>query len=178
VASGQDVRRAYGLAGAHGAANTGCRPDRERAYGVLRLLTLATLRMPDLVLYAQLAAMLNDETEPGGVRRVALRAVVDIATGAVRLTHQAIEVHGRDLDYAIAAWIELAVERAGCELEHHALDHDAEVPVAVDQARLATIALTRATAATATDPMLVPAEAANAVGHLLTVYLLASAAAT
>jgi hypothetical protein len=75
-------------------------------------------------------------------------------------------------------WIERAVERAGCELDRYALVREAEIPVAVDQARLATIALTRATSATAIDPMLAPEEAANAVGHLLAIYLLAIAAAT
>jgi hypothetical protein len=68
--------------------------------------------------------------------------------------------------------------RAHTELEQQTLDDQAEISVALNQARLATVALTRATAATADDPMLVPAEAANGLGHLLAVYLIAIAAAT
>ena len=47
-----EMRRGYRRAVADGARNTGCTPDRERDYGALRLLTLATLRMSDLVLFA------------------------------------------------------------------------------------------------------------------------------
>lgn len=43
----------------------------------------------------------------------------------------------------------------------------------MDQARLATIALTRATASTANDPMLVPGQIADALAHLLAIYLVA-----
>ena len=52
---------------------------------------------------------------------------------------------------------------------------DAEAPVLLDQARLAAIALTRATAATADDRMLVPDEVANGLAHLLAVYLIGTA---
>ena len=63
------------------------------------------------------------------------------------------------------------------ELDQQAQAGDGDIPFSVEQVRLATVALTRATAATATDPMLVPVEAANGLGHLLAVYLIASAAA-
>jgi hypothetical protein len=55
---------------------------------------------------------------------------------------------------------------------------DADAPVLLDHARLAAIALTRATAATAAtadDRMLVPDELANGLAHLLAVYLVATA---
>ena len=49
------LRHAYREAVARGLRNTGCRSGQERAYGTLRLLTLATLRLPDLALYAHFA---------------------------------------------------------------------------------------------------------------------------
>jgi len=172
-----EMRCAYRGATEQGATNTGCTPDRERAYGALRLLTLATLRLPDLVLYAALTEVYDDEPAAGRVRRGVVGAVGDVAAGALRLTHRALEVHGQSLHYAISVWIDRALERAGSELDQHARDGECDVPVAVEQGRLATIALTRATVATACDPMLVPT-AANGLGHLLAVYLIAIAAAT
>jgi hypothetical protein len=38
------LRSLYGQAVSHGAANTLCTPEEERAYGTVRLLTLATPR--------------------------------------------------------------------------------------------------------------------------------------
>lgn len=55
-----EMRRAYRQAVAQGATNTGCTANRDRDYDALRLLTLATLRMPDLVLYAGLADVYED----------------------------------------------------------------------------------------------------------------------
>ena len=51
-ATERELRNAYAAAVSHGARNTRCAADEERAYGTLRLLTLATLRLPDLFLYA------------------------------------------------------------------------------------------------------------------------------
>jgi hypothetical protein len=48
---------------------------------------------------------------------------------------------------------------------------EAGLPLARDQARLATIALTRATASTANDSMLVPGQIAGALAHLLAICL-------
>jgi hypothetical protein len=172
-----ELRHAYRRAVARGARNTGCAPNEERAHGALRLLTLATLRMPDLVLYAGLADVYEDGPDGSRVPRPAVLAIADASSGALRLTHRALEAHGQSVRYAIAAWIDRAHQHAASELSGHASHDDAEVPFAVEQARLATIALTRATAATADDPMAVPAEAANALGHLLAVYLVAIAAA-
>jgi len=172
-----EMRRAYRRAVADGARNTGCTPDRERDYGALRLLTLATLRMPDLALYAGLADVYEDGPDGSRFPRAGVLTIGDASAGALRLTHRALEVHGQSLRYAIGVWIGRALERAGTELEQQALDDQAEIPAALNQSRWATIALTRATAATADDPMVVPAEMANALGHLLAVYLVALAAA-
>lgn len=173
-----EMRRAYRQAVAQGATNTGCTANRERDYGALRLLTLATLRMPDLVLYAGLADVYEDGPDANRFPRPGVLAIGDASAGALRLTHRALEVHGQRLGYAISVWIGRALERAGTELEQQALDDQAEIPAALNQSRWATIALTRATAATADDPMLVPVEAANGLGHLLAIYLIAIAAAT
>jgi hypothetical protein len=173
-----EMRRAYRHAVAHGARDTGCTPDRERDYGAMRLLTLAMLRLPDLALFAGLAHVYEDGPDASRVPRAAVLAIGDASAGALRLTHRALEVHGESLGYTIGVWIGRALERAETEFEQQALDDEAEIPVALTQARLATIALTRATAATAIDPMLVPAEAANGLGHLLAIYLIAIAAAT
>jgi hypothetical protein len=120
------------------------------------------------------------EDGPDGSRfpRAGVLTIGDTSAGALRLTHRALEAHGDSLGYAIGVWIGRALECAGTELEQQALDDEAEIPVALNQARLATMALTRATAATVDDPMLVPVEAANGLGHLLAVYLIAIAAAT
>ena len=50
---------------------------------------------------------------------------------------------------------------------------DEGLPVALEQVRLATLALTRATASTAHEPMLVPGQIADALAHLLVIYLIA-----
>jgi hypothetical protein len=47
-------RAMYGRTVAFGVANTQCSSDRERRFGALRLLTLATLRLPDVALYGEL----------------------------------------------------------------------------------------------------------------------------
>lgn len=172
-----ELRRAYRRAVAHGATNTGCMPDRERAYSALRLLTLATLRMPDLALCAYVAATFDDDGDAGPLPRAVVEVVSDVVAGALRLADRALELHGQSLGYGTAVWIGRALERAGRELDQQAQAGDGDIPFSVEQVRLATVALTRATAATATDPMLVPVEAANGLGHLLAVYLIASAAA-
>ena len=56
-ASDAQLRKSYEVALAYGATNTGCRPDEERLYGTLRLVTLAILRLPDLAMIAQLMHM-------------------------------------------------------------------------------------------------------------------------
>ena len=83
----------------------------------------------------------------------------------------ALEVHALEVGYHIDAWVERALRGAGAEL--HARDEvDERLPLALDQARLATIALTRATASTANDLMLVPGQIADALANLA-IYLVA-----
>ena len=150
------------MALAHGATNTACRPDEERLYGTLRLMTLAILRLPDLAMIAQLMHMDNED-------RVVLRAAHDVTGGALRLAHRALETHGRDVGYEIGAWIDDTLFIAAVELVR---EHD-EVPVVIEQVRLATLALTQAAAGTGEDRMLVPDRLAKSLRHLLVIYVIA-----
>ena len=161
-ASDARLRKSYEVALAHGATDTGCRAEEERMCGTLRLIALAILRLPDLALLAQL---IHADSED----RLVLRAARDIAGGALRLAHRALETHGRDVGYEIGAWIDDAPLTAAVEL---AREHD-EMPVLIEQVRLATLALTQAAAATAEDRMLVPDQLAKTLGHLLVVYVIA-----
>ena len=181
AASPAQIRRAYSRAIAQGAANTHCTAREERAHGALRLLTLATLRLPDLALCAHRAHVFDDELaeradqESPGASLVVLRAVSD-SVGALRLAHRALESHGHELDYAVSAWVTQAIDHAGERLDAAPAEHEFVVGVTLELARLATSALTRATAATAEDPMLVPDPIADALGPLLAVYLIVSEA--
>jgi hypothetical protein len=80
-----------------------------------------------------------------------------IASGALGLAHRALETHARNVGYQKGAWVDRALEQAGAWL---CFQVDIDVPVLLDHARGAAIALTRATAATADDRMLVPDELA------------------
>ena len=177
------MRRAYERAVWQGAANTQCSAEQERAYGALRLLTLATLRLPDVTLFAHLAHACElelAERDDGGPQRASvlvLGEMADHATGALRLSHRALETHGRRLSYEIEAWVTCAVDRARDQLARARdaadVDDGLEIGVTLEQARLATVALTRATAATEGDPLLVADQIAHGLGHLLAVYLIA-----
>jgi hypothetical protein len=169
------VRRAYAAAVARGASNTLCTAEQERAYGTLRLLTLAWLRLPDLVLYSHLLEGFADDPEVERVPPVVVNAVRGVAAGALRLAHRALETHGRDVGYETGAWIDGALERAGVELTRNSGEiEEREVSVVLDQSRLAAICLARATASTAGDRMRVPEEIAHGLSHLLAVYLIAT----
>ncbi|MGB0094786.1 MAG: hypothetical protein WBP81_19915 [Solirubrobacteraceae bacterium] len=165
------LRRAYSAAVAHGSRNTQCSAPEERAYGTLRLLTLATLRLPDLFLYAHVLQVFDEDPAVERVPPVVVGAVRTIGSDALRLAHRALETHARNVGYETGAWVDRALEQAGACL---CCQVDVEVPVLLDQARRATIALTRATATTADDRMLVPEELANGLGHLLAIYLIAT----
>ncbi len=169
------VRRAYAVAVSRGANNTLCTAEQERAYGTLRLLTLASLRLPDLVLYAHLLEGFADDLEVERVPPVVVNAVRGVAGGALRLAHRALETHGRDVGYETGAWIDGALEQAGVELTRNPGEiEQREVSVVLDQSRLAAIALARATASTGADRMRVPEEIAHGLAHLLAVYLIAT----
>ena len=99
-----------------------------------------------------------------------LRAACDVAAGALRLAHRALETHGRDVGYEIDAWVKEALLTAAAELGR---EPDDEVPVVIEQVRLATLALTQAAAAIPEDRMLVPDRLANSLRHLLVIYVIA-----
>jgi hypothetical protein len=179
--SRSQVRGSYLRAVAGGVQNTHCSPAEERGYGALKLLALATLRLPDLVLYVHLMHVYHDDghehedESDRGAADVVTRAVGDIAAGGLRLADRALERHGCELGYQTSAWVDRALEHAAGELADGLADgEEREIPVGLEQVRRATIALTRAIAATASDPMRVPEEVANGVGHLLAVYLIAT----
>ena len=93
MAAGLDARRRramYGRAVAHGVANTQCGAERERSYGSLRLLTLATLHLPDLAVYGEL---LHSRAEEGSPACLVAQALTGASSGALRLAHRALELH-------------------------------------------------------------------------------------
>jgi hypothetical protein len=162
-------RAVYGRAVAFGVANTRCSSERERQFGALRLLTLSTLRLPDVALYGELLHSCASE------RRaccLVAQPLIGASSGAMRLAHRALETHALEVGYRADAWVERAVEGTADELSGSVVGEEG-LPVALDQARRATLALTRATASTANDPMLVPGQIADALGHLLVIYLIA-----
>jgi len=161
-ASDARLRRSYELALAHGASATGWRAEEERLCGTLRLITMASGRLPDL---AMLALLMHSDSED----RVVLRGGREVAAGALRLAHRALEAHGRDVGYEIGTWVDDALLTAASEL---AREYD-EMPVVIEQVRLATLALTEAAAATIEDRMLVPERLADGLRHLLVVYVIA-----
>ena len=166
-----ELRSSYERAVSHGAANTLCTPDEERAYGTLRLLTLATLRLPDLYLYAHLLEALDEEPTIEPVPPIVTSQLSEIAAGALRLAHRALETHAHELGYEPGAWVARALERA-----HERLCGDLESrerPL-VDEARRCAIALTRTIAASAGEAMLVPGELADGLARLLVLYLIAT----
>ena len=169
AADRRELRSLYGRAVSHGAANTLCTPEEERAHGTLRLLTLATLRLPDLYLYAHLLEALDEDATVEPVPPIVTSQLGELAAGALRLAHRALETHAHELGYQTGRWVERALERA-----HERLCGDLESrerPL-VDEARRCAIALTRAIAATAGEPMLVPGELADALARLLVLYLI------
>jgi hypothetical protein len=159
----------YGRAVAFGVADTQCSSDRERLFGALRLLTLATLRLPDVGLYGELL-----HSYAGERRACCLvgQTLIGACAEAMRLAHRALEMHALEVGYRAEVWVARAVEGTGDELGESVAD-DEDLPVAFERARLATLALTRATASTANEPMLVPGQIAEALGHLLAIYLVA-----
>ena len=162
-------RAMYGRAVAFGVANTHCSSERERQFGALRLLTLATVRLPDVAVYGELLHSY------AGERRaccLVAQTLVGAASGAMRLAHRALEMHAVEVGYRTDLWVQRAVEGTRDQLSGSVAD-DESLPVALEQARLATLALTQATASTANEPMLVPGQIANALAHLLVIYLLA-----
>jgi hypothetical protein len=178
VAAGADVdeiERAYWSAVAEGVVNTRCRAEREREHGPLRLLTLALLRLPDLIVQAHLLDVGAGESED--ILDVVLQGVCDTSAGALRLSHRALEAHADAVRYDPDAWVKHALERARAALV--AIEPtwiEGTAAIAQGQARRTAIALTRGAAATADDGVAVPDEIASALAHLLTLFMIASEA--
>ena len=167
-----ELRRMYVSAVACGGSNTGCTAEEERVCGLARLVTSALIRASDLVLSAHLLDMVDeDEQDP-----LVARAASDVSAGALRLAHRALEIHSRDVGYETDVWIDRALLHAAAELDWRVTGEDDGVPVALDEARSATMAIARASEASASDRMLVPEQLADALGHLLAIYALAKAA--
>ena len=167
-----ELRRMYATAVACGGSNTGCTAEEERVCGMARLVTLALIRASDLVLSAHLLDMVDEDKQDPLVAR----AASDVSAGALRLAHRALEIHSRDVGYETDVWIERALLHAAAELDWRATGEDEGLPVALDEARSATMAIARASEAAVSDRMLVPEQLAEALGHLLTIYALAKAA--
>ena len=90
---------AYERAVSHGATNTLCTPEEESAHGMLRLLTLATLRLPDLYLYGYLLEAVDEDPSVEPVPPIVASRLGGIAAGALRLAHRALETHAHELGY-------------------------------------------------------------------------------
>jgi hypothetical protein len=165
-----ELRSSYEREVSHGAANTLCTPEEERAHGTLRLLTLATLRLPDLYLHAHLLEALDEDPTIEPVPSIVTSQLGEIAAGALRLAHRALETHADDLGYEPGVWVERALERARAQL---CCDPDRAQPPLADHARRCALELTRAIAA-AGEGMLVPGELTDGLAHLLVLYLIAT----
>jgi hypothetical protein len=165
------LRSSYERAVSHGAANTLCTPDEESAHGTLRLLTLATLRLPDLYLYGYLLEAVDEDPSVEPVPLIVASRFGEIGAGALRLAHRALEAHARELGYDPGVWVERALERARAQLSG---DPEREERPLIDHARWCSIALTRAIAATAAEAMLVPGEVADGLARLLALYVIAT----
>jgi hypothetical protein len=166
-----ELRSSYERAVSHGAANTLCTPEEESAHGTLRLLTLATLRLPDLYLYGYVLEAVDEDPSVEPEPPIVASRLGEIAAGALRLAHHALETHAHDLGYEPGVWVERALAHACAQLSG---DLERRRRPLVDQARRRAIGLTRAIAATALEPMLVPGELADAVARLLALYLIAT----
>ena len=135
----------YGRAVAFGVANTQCSSERERQFGALRLLTLATLRLPDVALYGELLHSCSGER---CACCLVAQTLIGASSGAMRLAHRALEMHALEVGYRADAWVQRAIDGTGDELNGSLFDDEEGLPVALEQARLATLGLTRATAST------------------------------
>ena len=133
-----ELRSSYERAVSHGAANTLCTPEEESAHGTLRLLTLATLRLPDLYLYGYLLEAVDEDPSVEPMPRIVTSRLGEIAAGALRLAHRALETHAHELGYERDVWVERAVEHARAQLSG---DLECARRPLVDRARRCSIAL-------------------------------------
>src|SRR5512135_2385197 len=109
IAAGTDatgLRSSYERAVSHGAVNTLCTPEEERAHGTLRLLTLATLRLPDLYLCGHLLEAFDEDASVEPLPPIVTSRLGETAAGALRLAHRALETHAHGLGYEPGVWVE------------------------------------------------------------------------
>jgi hypothetical protein len=106
------LRRAYAAGVAHGAASTQCTAEEERTHSPLRLLTLATLHLPDLALYAYLLDVIDEDAEVDRLRDVLIEEMGATAAGALRLAHRALETHARNVGYQTGVWLDRVLDHA------------------------------------------------------------------
>ena len=145
------------------------RPRRSCAYGTLRLLTLATLRIPDLYLYTHLLEALDEDPTIEPVPPLVTSQLGEIAAGTLRLAHRALET-------TRTSWArDRRVGRAGARARPRAAVRRSGARSGAGRwGATVAIALTRAIAATAREAMLVPGELADALARLLVLYLIAT----
>jgi hypothetical protein len=189
-------RALYRRALALGVAERQCRrADARPGPRVLRLLAFAGVRLPEVTLYAEL---LHADAGAQAVVYQLAPALLGVTAGAMELADRGLQAHAREFGYRVDVWLERAVDGAGDELLMRSPRMEAlmeEVgdvcvdgcwddlpedgwfaprpPLVVDQAQLATVALARAMAASVSDPVRVPGEIAEAIAHLLAIYLVA-----
>src|ERR1017187_3572732 len=99
----RDRRSLYACAVARGVANTHCSIEQEPRHGVLRLLTVATRRLPDLAVDGQL---LHSQDGEGCWDCLVAQALIGASSGAIRLPHRALERDSLDGGDRGAAWLE------------------------------------------------------------------------
>jgi hypothetical protein len=92
---------------AHGVANTQCGAEQERRFSALRLLTLATLRLPDVAVYGEL---LHSQAEEGCAACLVAQALVGASSGAMRLAHRALEMHALEVGYGVEVWLDCVLD--------------------------------------------------------------------
>jgi len=173
MADEEELRQIYAAAVARGAVNTAFTADEEPPYDTLALLTWAKVEMPELWHSAR-ALDVNENNA------LATRAASNAAATVLCLAHGALTAHGRDVDYRTTAWIDRALVQAEAELHAETAPGDDAPPVARKQVRAAVRALANATWAAAStttaDPILIPEQVAEGLGHLLVIYAIARAA--
>jgi hypothetical protein len=161
---------------AHGAHATGCSAARERESSSHTLLCVA---INHLVNVAVLGERLEMESaivgDPGdALLENLVRALRDSSAGGTRLIWRALEVHARDVGYAIQPWEAQAVELTAALLRDMTREFPTLLrPSPVEVARAALLELSDALADGGGDRMGVPGRLAAAMGYSAAVFMLA-----
>jgi hypothetical protein len=175
----EKLRQGYAAAVVRGADDTGFTGEEEPPYDTLALLMWAEVEEP------QLWRSAHGLDKDGENARV-VRAVSDAAAGVLCLADGALAADGRDVGYLMAAWIDRALAQADAQLHARAAADDDGRPLALKPVRATMRALAigrwaatppgRATRTKAADPMVIPEQAAEGLGHLLVIYAIAMTA--